>query len=243
MRIPSWLEPLVDAVRSVRAEDLSRFLPPDDEGRASAVLILVGDGPAGPDVLLIERAQDLRSHAGQPAFPGGRVDDRDADVVEAALREAEEETGLDPSGVDVLATLPALWLPASGHVVTPVLGWWREPSPVRVVDPEEVARVVRVPVAELVEPANRRRVRHGSGFHGPAFEAGGMFIWGFTAGLLDRLLDLAGWSQPWDDGELVDLPVHVRAAVMRDWSVRTGTPLPGPVGDDPGGRTGPGAPV
>jgi len=83
------------------------------------VLVLFGDGPEGRDLLLIQRASTVSSHAGQPAFPGGAVDDTDADVVAAALREAEEETGLDPAGVTVFATLPALWLPPAPGVKSP----------------------------------------------------------------------------------------------------------------------------
>jgi 8-oxo-dGTP pyrophosphatase MutT (NUDIX family) len=170
------------------------------------VLLLFGDGPDGPDLLLIERASTVSSHAGQPAFPGGAVDDTDADVVAAALREAHEETGLDPAGVHVFATLPALWLPPSGFVVTPVLGWWREESPVGVVDPGEIAAVLRVPLAELLDPANRVSVSHASGFVGPAFAVRGLLVWGFTAGLLSRLLALAGLERPWDDSVTRPLP-------------------------------------
>jgi 8-oxo-dGTP pyrophosphatase MutT (NUDIX family) len=140
------------------------------------------------------------------AFPGGAVDPGDEDVVAAALREAAEETGLDPSGVRVLGTLPALFLPPSGFVVTPVLGWWRAPSPVSVVDPREVASVHRVPLAELLDPVNRFQVRHPSGYVGAAFDAAGLLVWGFTAGLLDRMLRLGGWEQPWDRSRLRDLP-------------------------------------
>jgi 8-oxo-dGTP pyrophosphatase MutT (NUDIX family) len=168
--------------------------------------VLFGDGPEGPDLLLIQRASTVSSHAGQPAFPGGAVDDTDADVVAAALREAEEETGLDPSGVTVFATLPALWLPPSGFVVTPVLGWWHAPSPVGVVDPGEVESVVRVPLAELLDPARRMSVRHPSGFVGPAFDVRGLLVWGFTAGLLSRLFALVGWEQPWDASVERELP-------------------------------------
>ena len=78
--------------------------------RRSAVLILFGEGPRGPDVLLIEKSAHLRSHAGQPAFPGGGVDPGDDYPVGTALREAEEEAGIDPAGVRVLATLPELFL-------------------------------------------------------------------------------------------------------------------------------------
>jgi 8-oxo-dGTP pyrophosphatase MutT (NUDIX family) len=204
--LPVWLRQLADAAPAVTGDQLSRFVPPDEGGRESAVLVLFGQGSYGPDVLLIERAATLRSHAGQPAFPGGALDPCDASPAAAALREAVEETGLDPAGVDVLGELPPLWLPPSGFVVVPVLAWWREPSAVGPVDPAECSAVARIPIAELVDPANRLRLRHPSGYVGAAFEVGGMLVWGFTAGLLDRLLELAGWALPWDRDRLRDLP-------------------------------------
>ena len=82
----------------------------------------------------------MRSHPGQVSFPGGSIDATDASPTAAALREAQEEVGLDPAGVEVLATLPELWLPPSNFAVTPVLGWWREPTPVAVVDAGRGAR-------------------------------------------------------------------------------------------------------
>jgi ADP-ribose pyrophosphatase YjhB (NUDIX family) len=157
-------------------------------------------------VLLIERAHTLRDHAGQPAFPGGSLDPDDADAVDAALREAEEEVGLDRSSVTVLANLPTVWIPVTGFVVTPVLGWWHSPSTVAPVDAGEVAAVVRVPVAELADPANRVLVRHPSGWIGPGFTVGGLLVWGFTAGLVDTLLRLGGWEQPWDRSVVRELP-------------------------------------
>jgi 8-oxo-dGTP pyrophosphatase MutT (NUDIX family) len=178
--------------------------PPEEGGRESAVLILFGDGPDGPDVLLIERSHDSRQHAGQAAFPGGAVEPDDDGPASTALREAVEETGLDPSGVEVLGLLPTLWLPPSGFLVVPVLAWWREPSAVAAVDPAEVAAVARVPIAALVEPANRFRLRHPSGHIGAAFDVGDLLVWGFTAGLLDRLLDVAGWSKPWNRDDVRD---------------------------------------
>jgi hypothetical protein len=87
-----------------------------------------------------------------------------------------------------------------------VLAWWARPHPVRVVDAAEVAGVAIVPVAELAEPANRFQVVHPSGFVGPAFAAGGLFVWGFTAALIDGLLQLGGWAREWNRGALRPIP-------------------------------------
>jgi 8-oxo-dGTP pyrophosphatase MutT (NUDIX family) len=130
----------------------------------------------------------------------------------AALREAEEETGLRADGVEVFAELPELWLPPSNFAVTPVLGWWREESPVGVVDPREVHAVYRVPLDELLDPTHRVSVRHPSGWTGPGFLIGpqhDVLLWGFTAGIVSRLLDFLGWTRPWDEGTLHDLPAYM----------------------------------
>jgi 8-oxo-dGTP pyrophosphatase MutT (NUDIX family) len=203
------LRPLADALRHPEAIGFLR--PPLAEGeslRRAAVLILFGEGPEGPDVLLLQRSHELRNHAGQPAFPGGGVDPGDDGVVAAALREAQEETGVDPAGVEVIAVLPELWVPPSGHAVTPVVAWWRTPSEVGPGDPLETAAVARVPVAALVDPANRLSVRHSSGNIGPAFRVADMLVWGFTAGVLDRLLTLAGWDLDWDRNRIEALPAR-----------------------------------
>jgi 8-oxo-dGTP pyrophosphatase MutT (NUDIX family) len=218
---PAWLQSLVSAAEGIRAEELSRFLPPEEGGRESAVLMLFGDGALGPDLLLIQRSSNMRSHAGQPAFPGGAVDPDDDGPAATALREAVEETGLDPAGVDILATMPPLWLPPSGFVVTPVIAWWREPSTVSAVDETEVAAVERVPIAELTDPANRFRVRHPlSKWTGPAFLVRDLLVWGFTAGLVDKLLMLGGWEQPWDHDDVRDLPDDFAALALRTWRNR-----------------------
>ena len=128
---PGWFAPLLDVVEHAEARQLGVFTPPVEGGaRRSAVLILFGEGRNGPDVLLTERAATLRSHAGQVAFPGGALDAGDAGPVAAALREGREETGLDPAGVQVAGTLPDLFLMVSDYLVTPVVAWWRVPSPI-----------------------------------------------------------------------------------------------------------------
>lgn len=206
-----------------RVIDWQRGLLPaaSDDVRSAAVLILFGvldnapadsDGPvsADLDVLLQRRAATLRSHPGQISFPGGRLETGDTDAVDAALREAREETGLDPAGVEVLGTLPEAPLAASNHVVTPVLGWWQHPSRVAAVDHAETVEVFRVPVADLVNPANRiTSVRHYGArtFRAPAFTlaASDTLLWGFTSVLLSRIFDELGWAEPWDAAREVEV--------------------------------------
>jgi 8-oxo-dGTP pyrophosphatase MutT (NUDIX family) len=206
--LPSWFEPLLTRVASCRTEDFTALRPPVGGGRPSAVLVLLGEGEseAGPDLLVLQRAATMRNHAGQPAFPGGGTDPEDADQPATALREANEEVGLDPASAEVLALLPDLYIPVSSFVVTPVLAWWRRPHPVHPRQPAEVAHVARLPISELVDPANRIRVRHPSGWIGPAFQVRGLLVWGFTAGVISTLLDMGGWSRPWEPGRIVELP-------------------------------------
>ena len=185
-----------------------RLRPPPAGGRRSAVLVLFAAGPNGPgdpDLLFIQRSEGLRLHAGQPAFPGGAIDAGDGGPIGAALREAVEEVGLDPSGVDVVGTLPEVFIPRTGFRVVPVLSWWRQPCAVAPVDAAEVAAVERIGVSELADPAARLMVRVPDGRISPAFRVRSMLIWGFTAALVDRLLALGGWEKPWDVSVIKDL--------------------------------------
>lgn len=197
-----------------------RWSPPAPAARPAAVLVLFGALDHIPaqhhatavaadlDVLLVGRAASLSQHAGQVAFPGGRIDPEDHGPVEAAIREAVEETGLDPAGVEVLGTLGELGVPRSDHRVTLVLAWWRAPSAVAVVDPAESAHVFRAPVADLLDPARRRTgVVPGTPYRGPAFPFGEHLVWGFTAMVLDRLFDELGWTEPWDRTRTVEVLV------------------------------------
>lgn len=168
----------------VRAEP--RFT--DRAPRHAAVLIPVVQHPQ-PTVLLTQRTAHMSSHAGQIAFPGGKVDAEDADACAAALREAWEEVGLARDHVQVIGQLPA-YLTGTAFIVTPVVALVR-PGFTLVHQPAEVADAFEVPLAFLMDPANHRR--HAFEWEGVQREwfsmpyadpQGERFIWGATAGIL-----------------------------------------------------------
>lgn len=205
--VPAWLAPLARGTAGLTAADLGWIPTPVGTGRPAAVLVLLArDGSDGdPDVLLQLRSRSVAAHAGQVSFPGGAVEDTDEGPVAAALREAAEEVGVRAGDVRPFAVLPPLYLPPSDFVVTPVLGYWERPGPVAPVDLGETVAVSRVPLTVLADPANRLVVRGPSGLAHPAFRLPGMLVWGFTGGLLDMLLAIGGWEQPWQPAPEYDV--------------------------------------
>ncbi len=227
MTAPQWLDPLLGNLDEIagriaqRGGAVAALQRARNPRRASVLILFDGDpaaaGPTPPadaTVLLTQRASALRQHAGQVAFPGGARDPEDADDVAVALREAWEETGLDPGSVEVVAELDPIEVPVSGFRVVPVIGYSAGPSEVRAVDPGETALVRRVPLAELIDPEHRFMVRK-SFYRGPAFAAGPMLVWGFTGGLVNALIGAAGWERPWNTDDVRPLTDEVRAAAAR----------------------------
>lgn len=209
------LGPLTKLVTSADVASSSP-LPPrlqvHDGARQAAVLVLFGATddtdtrplelltPADLDVVLQLRSSTLRSHPGEVSFPGGGRDPEDADIVATALREANEEIGLNATDARVLATLPETGT-VSNFRVTPVIAFRTKPRDFEAVDLAETAEVHRVPVARLLDPANRFTsvYRHATGdFRGPAWNLNGAILWGFTAFVLTDVFDRAGWTIPWD---------------------------------------------
>jgi 8-oxo-dGTP pyrophosphatase MutT (NUDIX family) len=204
--VPDWLSPLASSLLDRDRLAQVVVLRPGVGARRAAVLVLVGQGDDGPEILFVERAATMRTHAGQIALPGGAADPDDPDLAATAVREAVEETGVESHGITVLGSLPAAHVAVSGFDVTAVVAWWQRPSPVRAVDPREVASLHLVSVAELTDPAGRVQVRHPSGYTGPGFQVRGMLIWGLTAYLIDAVLSLAGWQRPWDQSRMATIP-------------------------------------
>ncbi|MGB7181588.1 MAG: CoA pyrophosphatase [Burkholderiaceae bacterium] len=206
------LEPLtvdrlsVDALRS-RFADANRPWPvekiPDrrglagkSESRPAAVLVplMVTDADSLPSVLLTTRPSHLRTHSGQIAFPGGRVDAVDENRIATALREANEEVGLEAGDIEILGEMP-VYFTGSGFHITPVIGVIRSQPRLRL-DPREVDEVFQVPLQWLMDPANHeRRYVNTPGeersFYSMPWVAEESrveyFIWGVTAAILRNL--------------------------------------------------------
>jgi 8-oxo-dGTP pyrophosphatase MutT (NUDIX family) len=190
----------------------TRRFGPEEIGtsREAAVLVLLTSDD-DPEVVLTERATGLRKHAGQISFPGGAVEAGES-AEDAALREAWEEIGLDRSLVTVLGQLPAARIPVSQFHVHAVVAYWSGSGEL-VSQPGEVAQVLRVPVSALVAPENRNSWRHASGRTGPGFElldpdGATLYVWGFSAYVLDAVIKAAGWTRPWDSERYVEIPAR-----------------------------------
>jgi 8-oxo-dGTP pyrophosphatase MutT (NUDIX family) len=165
--------------------------PPERLVTPAAVLVPLINRAGGVTVMLTQRTAHLHDHAGQISFPGGRVDEGDADRVHTALREAEEETGLTPDVVEIAGMLPEYDIP-TGFRVTPVVGWVEPPFELNP-DPFEVADVFEVPLTHFLDPANHQRhsdVVNGRQRHYYAMPYAGRHIWGATAGMLFSLYQI-----------------------------------------------------
>ncbi|MCK2199684.1 NUDIX hydrolase [Corynebacterium callunae] len=212
-KAPVWMHRLIERIQSGKMRDpltgVKAGDPSEAEKRAAVLMLFAGsetsfDLPNDASVLLTHRSPTMRSHAGQIAFPGGRIDPTDVNAVDCAFREAWEETGLDRRSATPLAQLKEVHIRATGYPVYPILGHWHSPSPVAVASPHETDEVFDAPVYELIDPANRLMVGWNQ-WHGPAFKINDYIIWGFTGGLLSAILETAGWATEWDQKRIFDL--------------------------------------
>jgi 8-oxo-dGTP pyrophosphatase MutT (NUDIX family) len=185
---PAWLRPerLPDGV------PFERPAPPAD-ARPAAALVLVYPGPDGEaHLVLTERVEyGADHHSGEVSLPGGKSDPGDADTVATALREAEEEVGLDPdaAGVEVIGRLDALWIPPSNFLVTPIVAVAAR-RPAFVPDPREVAAILEAPVAAFLPDAEPRIIDpdpRGRPLRYGAYMVEGRIVWGATAAILGQL--------------------------------------------------------
>ncbi|HWP33084.1 MAG TPA: CoA pyrophosphatase [Solirubrobacterales bacterium] len=156
----------------------------------AAVLLPLYGWPDDPGLLFTERRADMRRHAGEISFPGGRRDAGDADLSATALREAEEEIGLDPGVVELGEQLPATNTFVTGYRIHPFVGRIPHPSKLALEpNPAEVETVLSFSLDVLRDSYEiRRLIRRGVPLHTPTYEVDGHLIWGATARILADLL-------------------------------------------------------
>ncbi len=163
-------------------------------GTPAAVLLALYDWPGEPGLIFTERRADLRRHAGEISFPGGRRDEGDADLGATALREAEEEIGLDPAAVELSGALPPTATFVTGYLVHPFVGLVGHPAELGLEpNPAEVETVLTLSLERLRGGyAMRRLIRRGVPIHTPTYEVEGQLIWGATGRILGELLERLG---------------------------------------------------
>lgn len=206
---PGWVHNLRRACHTVQGTTLTRLKArPGDVTKPAATLMLFAGNNTWPQasLLLTRRAAAMRSHAGHVALPGGRIDHDDADAYTAALRETREETNLDTQLIHPLGQLPKLYIPVSGFEVTTIVAWTPNILPVTAGDPAEVTAVSWVGIHQLLDQTTWRRTRLSHGHLGPAYDLPGLFVWGFTGGLLQKFLTHAELSPPWGSPPVVPIP-------------------------------------
>ena len=158
----------------------------------SAVLILLFPLKDKIHMCLIRRPSTMKNHAGQIAFPGGKREKEDADLIQTALREAQEEIGIAANTVEILGQLSTVYVQISDFLITPVVGWLNE-LPEIVIDSSEVDEVIFIPLVDLADSVNmcekEMETRTGR-IKVPGYEINGCFIWGATAMMLAELVDI-----------------------------------------------------
>ena len=144
-------------------------------------------------------------------MPGGGREPGDVSPTATAVRETQEEIGLSPTCVRPVGQLHTRDIIVSRNRVVPIVGLWSGTDPLTVYDKEEVDTILRWSLPDLADPANRVTARHPRGSTGPAWQMGDLFLWGFTAAVVDVLLRLGGWQREWDVDRIVDVPLRFRS--------------------------------
>ena len=201
---PSWVAQLAQ-----RLEPLSTTWAPSGDGQQAAAVLALLSLDDDPDLVLTMRAADLAHHAGQISLPGGRREPGDHCPSDTALRETYEEIDLPPTHVRPIGEMCPREL-AVGNRVIPVVGVWSGQEAIAARDGHEVELIIRWPLSLLAARDHRLIAHHPMGGHGPAWQIGDLFLWGFTAYIADALIRLSGWEQDWDKDHVVDVPARFR---------------------------------
>jgi 8-oxo-dGTP pyrophosphatase MutT (NUDIX family) len=176
----------------VRIQELLRFSTPED-ARQSSVLILLFPYNDTIGLVLMLRPEYKGVHSGQISLPGGKLEDTDESLIFTALRESQEEIGIDPGQVQIIGQLTEMYIPPSNFLVTPIIGY-QSTAPRFTADPKEVAKIIEVEIDDLLDEKNRQmkkmKLSLGLSLKVPSYTIRGNIIWGATAMILSELRDI-----------------------------------------------------
>ncbi|MDP1623805.1 MAG: CoA pyrophosphatase [Bacteroidales bacterium] len=177
----------------VRIQELMKFSAPEDAIQSS-VLILLYPIDGGIGLVLMLRPEYGGIHGGQISLPGGKYEETDESLIYTALREAQEEIGIDPAKVQILGQLTEMYIPPSNFMVTPVVAY-QASQPRFVADPKEVAKIIEIRLDDLLDRNNMQKKKiklsMGISLKVPSFYINGYIIWGATAMILSELKEIA----------------------------------------------------
>ena len=183
---PPWLGTIRTRVEQSWSGDVDAS---DDRAlRPAAVLVLLIDSDDGPSILLTERATALTNYPGILVFPGGSAETADDGSVATAIREAAEETGIDPTHVHIIGSLPPQHLPDTNFVVTPVVGWCTELERTATMQSAEVAKAFQIPLREFTEASGRVHRNPATDTTGEMFSFKGTAVGHMTSAVIQTLL-------------------------------------------------------
>lgn len=175
-----------------RIQELMRFSPPEDATKSS-VLILLYPFACSIGLVLMLRPEYGGVHSGQISLPGGKFEEADENLIYTALREAQEEIGIDPMQVQILGQLTEMYIPPSNFMVTPIVGY-QTSKPKFTADSKEVAKIIEIRLDELLDEKNKQmnKIKHSLGFSlkVPSYSINGNIIWGATAMMLSELKEI-----------------------------------------------------
>ena len=175
-----------------RVQELMRFSPPEDATQSS-VLILLYPLAGKTGLVLMLRPEYKGVHGGQISLPGGKYEETDESLIYTALREAQEEIGIEPSHVQIIGQLTEMYIPPSNFIVTPIIGY-QAFQPRFTADPKEVALIIEIKLDDLLDEKSRQmkkmKLSLGFSFKVPSYCIDGHIIWGATAMILSELKEI-----------------------------------------------------
>lgn len=174
------------------APAIRNYYKPTNKARKAGVLILLFPKNNELHIAFIQRTEYNGPHSGQISFPGGKYELIDKNIIDTALRESQEEIGINPNLVDIFGKLSPLHIPISNFIVNPIIGMYKT-TPIFKIDPKEVKKIIEIKLKDLINPKNctTKEFKYGDlSFSAPIYNPDNTIIWGATAMMLSEFIEI-----------------------------------------------------